>query len=866
MFYRPNNGSINTYAKKPKPKPAIQGGYIPQNTLSPSPASSLAARLGSKKKPITDDDDDLIPSKSAPPPVSFEERPPPERANRVRKRRDPGPNTHINQLDQINNFLASNNANPNTNRLAYGRSDSRSSVDNNNNKPRATFDPSESNSAKRRKKEGINNNNPSHNKRTAPEKRSLHVSNFQIGEQTHHEPGMDLEISFPISASVPRIWELKSTKSAMFKCRETDVEGMSYSENAKELLIWLRSRKVKATCGDKTGYPSSVLFKLISPMEYYELKKDITSLGLPIKLSDITDRDLFHHKRLMAADVKRPEFFAKPLPRKNPPPTVSTTKPIEIDEKPPNEGNDDKNQQQLENKGLEGKRLSSLYPKVREGERIIKEQREERHKRKELSGERANNHTDGNQSQDKIPDSPRTPSSNNKKKPTTPKQTTSVDMVGDSSPEISSTSKKILTRAKTGDKDPDKAREESLENLKLAEQKKRQDHENFPVSFNFKFNDKKTVTISTDDYKRLDEGEFLNDTMVNFYLKFLQQRAGLSKSEVEKHTYVFNTFFYEKLMQKNADGSSGFENVKKWTSKIDLFKMRYIIVPINWRMHWYVVIVSNLPNALKYAKKPIQGDDGELESVKDAPVPVPINIKNNNNFSSSPGKKPDDGPIIFVLDSLRNTGPSTAVRALKDFFVAEAWDKKGIILDRDVFRGAYPVVPQQPNYCDCGIYVLHYVNRFLTNPETFVQYMADKSPDSKDKLKKLWKDEELKDKRNLLRNSLLEWRNTQLIERGQSNGSDAGVEKQGGSLLNTPSPGGDETANGYMQTANSSRYTTPSETMNINGGVDALSLSEQLEKEHNENSNNNNKDEDDLVILDYQTIESGKDKKKLKTK
>jgi hypothetical protein len=72
--------------------------------------------------------------------------------------------------------------------------------------------------------------------------------------------------------------------------------------------------------------------------------------------------------------------------------------------------------------------------------------------------------------------------------------------------------------------------------------------------------------------------------------------------------HVFNSFFFKKL-----DGGRGkacdYNSVKKWTSKIDLFKKKFVIVPINEQyvplscllggysslcissLHWYLAII-----------------------------------------------------------------------------------------------------------------------------------------------------------------------------------------------------------------------------------------------------------------------------------
>lgn len=44
--------------------------------------------------------------------------------------------------------------------------------------------------------------------------------------------------------------------------------------------------------------------------------------------------------------------------------------------------------------------------------------------------------------------------------------------------------------------------------------------------------------------------------------------------------YTFNTFFYPKLL------SGGHSAVKRWTRRVDVFAVDYIIVPVHLGMHW----------------------------------------------------------------------------------------------------------------------------------------------------------------------------------------------------------------------------------------------------------------------------------------
>jgi len=40
------------------------------------------------------------------------------------------------------------------------------------------------------------------------------------------------------------------------------------------------------------------------------------------------------------------------------------------------------------------------------------------------------------------------------------------------------------------------------------------------------------------------------------------------------------------------------------------------------------------------------------------------------------------------------------------------------IFDKDTIKGNHPKVPQQDNFCDCGVYVLQYMESFFEDPIT----------------------------------------------------------------------------------------------------------------------------------------------------
>ncbi|KAL8983393.1 MAG: hypothetical protein Q9177_004989 [Variospora cf. flavescens] len=107
---------------------------------------------------------------------------------------------------------------------------------------------------------------------------------------------------------------------------------------------------------------------------------------------------------------------------------------------------------------------------------------------------------------------------------------------------------------------------------------------------------KKRTTVEWSDMERLDEGEFLNDNLVAFYLRYLEHQAEQSDPSLSKKVYVFNTFFYERLTDtKPRHKGINYDAVRKWTRGVDLFTYDFVVVPVNEAYHWYIAIICNLP-------------------------------------------------------------------------------------------------------------------------------------------------------------------------------------------------------------------------------------------------------------------------------
>ncbi|KAG2362691.1 hypothetical protein BDR07DRAFT_1460735 [Suillus spraguei] len=98
------------------------------------------------------------------------------------------------------------------------------------------------------------------------------------------------------------------------------------------------------------------------------------------------------------------------------------------------------------------------------------------------------------------------------------------------------------------------------------------------------------LNIMGSDLNRLRPHEFLNDTLIEFGLKLWLSDLKEQNPELAEQIHVFSSFFYKKLNNKKSL-DEGYQSVKKWTSRVNIFSKKYIIVPINENLHWYLAII-----------------------------------------------------------------------------------------------------------------------------------------------------------------------------------------------------------------------------------------------------------------------------------
>ena len=329
---------------------------------------------------------------------------------------------------------------------------------------------------------------------------------------------------------------------------------------------------------------------------------------------------------------------------------------------------------------------------------------------------------------------------------------------------------------------------------------------------------KEKATVDKQDIERLDEGQFLNDNLIEFYIRWLESHLVQENPDLAKRIYFHNTFFYNRLIT-NTRGKKGinYEAVERWTSKIDLLSYDYIVVPVNENYHWYVAIICNAPRLLNLesgtkAQSPTR-EDGAIEEgsitdtrkenrsstsalastspVGDSDEPgiliEEISLRdetddkcrnksqadvsslltandsgediqpNTSNRENDPEKALSSDPVsgvvdlaaaplqkeasskktkrkshpaprkynpceprIITLDSLGLKHSPTCTN-LKEYLIAEIKSKRGIDIPQPGSLGMTATsIPEQDNFCDCGLFLLSYIEMFLKQPEKFI--------------------------------------------------------------------------------------------------------------------------------------------------
>ncbi|NWW62811.1 SENP7 protease, partial [Ifrita kowaldi] len=267
--------------------------------------------------------------------------------------------------------------------------------------------------------------------------------------------------------------------------------------------------------------------------------------------------------------------------------------------------------------------------------------------------------------------------------------------------------------------------------------------------------------VTREDLECLEYGEFLNDVIIDFYLKYLLLEK--APKHVADRTHIFSSFFYKCLTrtEKNSEGDvkvsvaqRRHRRVRTWTRHINIFNKDYIFVPVNEESHWYIAVIcfpwleeavyEECPHQNSSSHWPQQSplepesentrtgllflkDEEEMDGNRSsfskggneiaASASVLYSAISKISLSNSK-KQICKRPCILILDSLKAYSVQKTVQVLREYLEVE-WEAKRKThreFSKSTMIDLCPRVPKQDNSSDCGVYLLQYVESFFQNP------------------------------------------------------------------------------------------------------------------------------------------------------
>ncbi|XP_068016808.1 sentrin-specific protease 7 isoform X1 [Melanerpes formicivorus] len=272
--------------------------------------------------------------------------------------------------------------------------------------------------------------------------------------------------------------------------------------------------------------------------------------------------------------------------------------------------------------------------------------------------------------------------------------------------------------------------------------------------------------VTREDLECLEYGEFLNDVIIDFYLKYLLLEK--APKQLADRTHIFSSFFYKCLTrtEKNSEGDlkvsvaqRRHRRVRTWTRHINIFNKDYIFVPVNEESHWYIAVIcfpwleeavyEDCPSGDSLNQQPQQSSlQAKKENTRTGSVLVfPGSCRNKEDMDANRSLFSKGGseiaafasvldsdisevslgnskrqlckrPCILILDSLKAGSVQKTAQILREYLEVE-WEAKRKThreFSKSTMIDLCPTVPKQDNSSDCGVYLLQYVESFLQNP------------------------------------------------------------------------------------------------------------------------------------------------------
>lgn len=159
----------------------------------------------------------------------------------------------------------------------------------------------------------------------------------------------------------------------------------------------------------------------------------------------------------------------------------------------------------------------------------------------------------------------------------------------------------------------------------------------FGKSGNNILNKSGNIQISQRDFQTLNEGRWLNDTIIEFYMLNIENST--------PKTATFNSFFYSNLSER------GYQGVRRWMKrkKLVISELEKVFVPINLnRSHWVLSVIDISKKSIFY-----------IDSLSHGPSPASFSILENLQrylYEESNRQLGNDFELICLNSPQQNNG------------------------------------------------------------------------------------------------------------------------------------------------------------------------------------------------------------------
>jgi Ulp1 family protease len=199
------------------------------------------------------------------------------------------------------------------------------------------------------------------------------------------------------------------------------------------------------------------------------------------------------------------------------------------------------------------------------------------------------------------------------------------------------------------------------------------------------------LKITASDVRRLRENDDINDTLIQFYMSYL--RDYIVPPSLAGRVLMLNPFFYDRM----GTCTGQYLRIKQWSKNMSVVDMDYIFIPMCTHGHWSLAVACMKPGLF----------------IGDKNSHPPLNCRALLFFDS-------------IAEGMATTLPAKRIRKWlsEEYRIHGGWIDMEFTVEN--MPTITPIVPQQSNCYDCGIFVLQFIESFIQTLPRCIQDIGSK--------------------------------------------------------------------------------------------------------------------------------------------